>query len=201
MNFSLNGVMLRETTFKGRDAFEVTMPSSASQNPETEALVDRDHMAWLPADFRDGSIEVDVASVISPDAPVYARGFIGLAFRIGSDGSFENIYLRPTNSQADDQVRRNRTIQYAAYPNYTFPRLRLEEPGKYETYVDVRTDEWIRMRFEISGTRADLFINDSERPVLIVTDLKLGGERSGGIGLWIEAGTIGYFAGLRIQSR
>ncbi len=199
MDFKLNGVSLREATFKGRDALEVTMPSSAYQDPQTEALVDRDYMAWLPTEFSDGIIKMDVASVLAPDAPSYARGFIGLAFRIGDDKRFETIYLRPVNSQADDQLRRNRTVQYAAYPDYTFPRLRLEEPGKYETYVDIRTDEWISITLEISGARAELFINDAPRPVLIVTDLKLGATRSGGIGLWIEAGTIGYFSGLNIR--
>lgn len=199
MNFNLNGVSVRDATFKGRAAIEITMPSSASQDPEMEILVDRDYMAWVPTDFRDGTIEVAVASVLAPDAPSYARGFIGLAFRIGDDGSFENIYLRPTNSQADDQVRRNRTVQYAAYPDYRFPRLRLEEPGKYETYADVNTDEWISMRLEVSGARAELFVNEAARPVFIVTDLKLGAVRSGGIGLWIEAGTVGYFSGLKIQ--
>ena len=199
MDFKLNGVSLREATFKGRDALEVTMPSSAYQDPQTEALLDRDYMAWLPTAFRDGIIEVDVASVLAPDAPSYARGFIGLAFRIGDDQRFETVYLRPTNSQADDQVRRNRTIQYAAYPDFTFPRLRLEEPGKYETYADISMDEWINMRLEIAGARAELFINDAASPVLNVTDLKLGAARSGGIGLWIEAGTIGYFSGLKIQ--
>lgn len=199
MDFILNGVSLREATFKGRAAIEITMPSSAYQDPETETLVDRDYMAWLPTDFRDGRIEVAVASVLAPDAPSYARGFIGLAFRIGDDGSFECIYLRPTNSQADDQVRRNRTVQYAAYPDHTFPRLRLEEPGKYETYADVNMEEWINMRLDISATRAELFINDAARPALIVTDLKLSAARSGGIGLWIEAGTVGYFSELKFQ--
>lgn len=64
-------------------------------------------MAWLPVDFKDGSIEVDVASDLASDAPAYARGFIGVSFRIDSQARFESIYLRPTNSQADDQIRRN----------------------------------------------------------------------------------------------
>ena len=143
-------------------------------------------------------IEVDVASVLAPDAPAYARGFIGLAFRIDDDNRFESIYLRPINSRVDDQIRRNRTIQYVAYPDFTFPRLRHEEPGKYETYVDVEMEEWIGMRLVVKGSRAELFINAASHPVLIVTDLKLGALQRGGVGCWIEAGTIGYFSGLRV---
>ena len=198
MAFELQGVSLDETTYKGREAIRITMPSSANQDPATEALTDRDFMAWQSIDFCDGSIEVDVASVLSPDAPAYARGFIGLTFRIDDDNRFESIYLRPTNSQADDQIRRNRTVQYVAYPDFPFPRLRNEEPGKYETYVDIDLDEWIRMRVEVKGTEARLYINDAPRPVFIVTDLKLGAHQRGGVGCWIEAGTIGYFSGLRV---
>jgi hypothetical protein len=77
-------------------------------------------MAWLPLDFGDGTIDVEVASDLASDAPAYARGFIGLAYRIDAQGRFENIYLRPTNSTAPDQVRRNHTIQYAAYPDFRF---------------------------------------------------------------------------------
>ena len=56
------------------------------------------------------------------------------------------------------------------------------------------------MRVDISGTRAELWIDDAARPVLIVTDLKLGGARSRGIGWWIEAGTTGYFSGLKVTA-
>ena len=35
---------------------------------------------------------------------------------------------------------------------------------------------------------------------LIVNDLKLGDENSGGIGLWIEVGTEGYFRDLKIKT-
>lgn len=198
MQFTLQGVFLTETTYQGRPAFQVTMPASATQDPAREALTDRDFMAWVPMDLGDGTIEVDVASVLAPDAPDYARGFIGLAFRIGADNSFESIYLRPANARVDDQVRRNHTVQYVAYPEYPFPRLRREEPEKYETHVDIGLAEWIRMRIELQGTTARLFINDAPHPTLVVSDMKLGGAQRGGVGLWIEAGTIGYFSNLRI---
>ena len=45
--------------------------------------------------------------------PSFARGFIGLAFRVSaSKDKFEGIYVRPTNGRADDQIRRNHSIQY-----------------------------------------------------------------------------------------
>jgi hypothetical protein len=200
MDLIPNGVTISTVTYRGREASRVTMPSSATQDPSREALVDRDFMAWKPVDFHNGTIAVDVASVLEPDAPSYARGFIGLAFRIDATNRFESIYLRPTNSYADDQVRRNRSIQYVAYPDFTFPSLRQEEPGKYETYADIGLEQWITLRLVVKDARAELFLNSAPRPALIVTDLKLGPQQRGGVGLWIEAGTIGHFSDLRIIS-
>jgi hypothetical protein len=200
-NFILNTVTLRRAAYKGRDAIELTLPVSANQDPSRETLIDRDFMAWSrDVDFSDGVIELSVASVLADHAPPYARGFIGVAFRIDEQHRFESVYLRPTNSRVDDQVRRNRSVQYVAYPEYTFPRLRTEEPGKYETYVDLPLEEWINLRLEVAESAVRLFVNGSKQPVFVVTDLKLGPAQHGGIGLWIEAGTVGYFADLVITS-
>ncbi|MFZ5673237.1 MAG: hypothetical protein ACOZAM_09775 [Pseudomonadota bacterium] len=169
-----------------------------TQDPARETLADRDYMAWLPIDFGDGAIKVDVASVLAPDAPGYTRGFIGMAYRIDAENRFESIYLRPANSRVDDQVRRNHTVQYVGYPDFPFPLLRREAPEKYETYADIGLGEWIGMRIEVKGTTARLFLNDASNPAFIVSDLKLGADQRGGVGLWIEAGTVGYFADLQI---
>ena len=86
--------------------------------------------------FKDGTIEVKVLSRILKDAPAYARGFIGVAFRINDDDTkYESIYIRPVNARVDDQVRRNHSIQYYSYPDYKFDRLRKESPERYESYA------------------------------------------------------------------
>ena len=112
-------------------------------------------MAWLPLDFCDGEIELWVASELVPEAPAYHRGFIGVSFRINEEGQFESIYLRPTNSQSDDQVRRNHSVQYVAFPEYRFDRLRLESPEKYETYAELELACWMHMRVDI-GVSLDI---------------------------------------------
>ena len=74
--------------------------------------------------FKDGTIEVKVLSRLLKDAPAFARGFIGIAFRINnSNTKYESIYIRPVNARVDDQVRRNHSIQYYSYPDYKFDRL------------------------------------------------------------------------------
>ena len=151
--------------------------------------------------FKDGSLEVEVAGRRGPYAAPDDRGFIGMAFRVSADRrSWEEIYLRPENGRAADQVRRNHSIQYASIPDYPWPRMRKEFPEKYESYVDLVPGEWTRMRIEVSGTSARLFVNAAAQPNLVVSDLKHG-LRDGGVALWIGSGTEGFFSNLQITAR
>ena len=153
-------------------------------------------------DFKDGTIEIKVLSRLLKTAPASARGFIGVAFHIDSlNSKFEGIYLRPTNGRAEDQLRRNHSIQYFSYPDYDFDRLRKEAGGVYESYADMDLNEWITMRIEVKGKQAKLFLNDNKQPSLIVNDLKLGDNVSGAIGLWVDIGTEGYFKDLKITKK
>lgn len=128
------------------------------------------------------------------------RGFIGLAFRIDENNSkFECIYIRPANGRSEDQLRRNRSTQYFSYPDFKFDRLREEAPGRYESCADMELDQWIKMKIEVKDEKAKLYLNDSEQPVLLVNDLKHGPNAAGGIGLWVEVGTEGYFTDLRVK--
>jgi pimeloyl-ACP methyl ester carboxylesterase len=151
--------------------------------------------------LKDGEIEVKVLSRLLPAAPDFARGFIGIAFRISADNSkFESIYIRPANGRAEQQIRRNHSIQYFSYPDYKFDRLRKESPEEYESYSDMALNEWIKLKLVVRGASAKLYLNDSIEPSLIVNDLKQGSNISGNIGLWVEAGTEGYFRDLKITS-
>nr|WP_315251295.1 alpha/beta hydrolase [uncultured Flavobacterium sp.] len=150
-------------------------------------------------EFKDGEIEVKVLSKLLPNAPDFARGFIGVAFRINDNNSkFESIYIRPTNGRSEEQIRRNHSIQYFSYPEYKFNRLRKESPEVYESYADMGLNEWIKLRIVVRGTSAMLFLNENKEPSLIVNDLKHGNNNFGSIGLWVEVGTEGYFRDLKI---
>ena len=153
-------------------------------------------------DFSNGTIEVKVLSRLLKSAPPFARGFIGVAFRINeSNSTYESIYIRPTNGRAEDQMRRNHSIQYYSYPDYRFDRLRREAPEAYESYADMALNEWITMKIVVNGMQAKLYLNDNKQPSLVVNDLKLGADASGVIGLWVEIGTEGYFSELKISKQ
>ncbi len=162
--------------------------------------VDEPTFVTLPdLEIQNGVIEVKVLSRIQIPSPfASAQGFIGLAFRVNeSNTAFESIYLRPNVGRAENQFARNHTVQYFAYPDFKFDRLRQEANGAYETYADVGLDEWITMRIEFEGKKARLYLNNQLFPSFIVNEMK-GKSESGSIGLWVDIGTEGFFKDLRI---
>lgn len=63
--------------------------------------------------FRNGIIKVKMLSRLLPNAPDFARGFIGIVFRVNEDNSeFESYYVRPTNGRHPDPIRRSHGSQY-----------------------------------------------------------------------------------------
>jgi hypothetical protein len=192
-NLRPNDVIPSEAEHQGSPATRLVLTPDAEtpDNPTFARIKD--------LEFHNGTIEIEVAGRPLPDAFPEARGFIGVAFRIAEDlSAFECMYLRPTNGRAEVQLRRNRATQYFSYPDWKFDRLRTEVPGHYEAYVDLITGAWTKMRIEVEGEKAKLFVHDLEQPTIIVNDLKHGTDHRGGIGLYIDNGTEGFFRNLRV---
>lgn len=154
-------------------------------------------------EFSNGVIELDMLSLLNePEAARGARGFIGLAFRINEDNSkFEGFYVRPTNARIDNQLRRNRTLQYFSYPDFKWDFLRKTATGVYESFADIGLNEWIHVKVEVMGDQAKFYINHTSYPSLIVTDLKHGKDLKGSVGLYVGEGTDGYFKNLKVTPK
>jgi hypothetical protein len=168
-----------------------------------EATVDEPTYVKLKdLDFENGVIEVKMLAQIQDPSPFKsAQGFIGVAFRVDeNDAAYESIYLRPRVGRSDNQLARNHTVQYYAYPDYKFDRLRKEAPGMYETTALVDINEWITMRIEVTGEKAYMYINDAKYSTFVVEKMK-GKTTHGSIALWVDIGTIGYFKDLKVTKR
>jgi hypothetical protein len=194
----LHNVAAEPVTLQGKKGLRVTASEAATRAPGP-----LDQLARMKnLDFSNGVIEVEVAGAPAPDAPEGARGFVGIAFRLQPDDrTYDAFYLRPTNGRADDQERRNHAVQYISHPDWTWSRLRKETPSKYESYVDLRPGTWTKIKIEVTGTRARLFVHDNEQPTLIVNDVKSGAQGKGGIALWIDSGTVAHFRNLRVVNQ
>ena len=197
-NLRLHNVIAEPATFQGKRGLRITAtPEAARQEGEPPML------AWIEGlDFSNGIIEAEVAGAPASGAFAGARGFVGIAFRLQIDNKTEGkatydvFYLRPTNGRAEDQERRNHATQYISYPDWTWSRLRQETPSKYESYVDLEADRWTKIRIEVRGERARLYVHDQQQPALIVNDVKSGANRKGAVALWIGAGTVAHFRNL-----
>ena len=190
-------VKTEQVTYKGRKALRVT--DAAPPN-----VADGIQLVILnKTEFQDGVIEIELTGEPAANAGEGARGFVGVAFRVNLDAAkdaakYECFYLRPTNGRADDQVRRNHSTQYISHPDFPWQRLRKEFPEKYESYVDVIPGEWTKLKIEVRGDKARLYVQGAPQPVLVVNDLKLG-QSQGQIALWVGTGTVAHFANLRVS--
>jgi hypothetical protein len=201
----LHNVNAEPATLDGKKGVRVTVSEEAlrrMQQMTPEQRAEQEELAVLEGlEFSNGTIEVEVAGAPAAGAPEGARGFVGIGFRLEADmRTYDAFYLRPTNGRADDQERRNHAAQYISHPSWPWFRLRQETPSKYESYVDLVPGVWTKIKIEVQGDRARLYVHGQEHPTLIVNDVKSGAQGRGAIALWIEAGTVAHFRDLRVTA-
>ena len=201
--FELHNVTGSIVKFQGSKVLKIERDLNAIPFDESriEETVDEPHYARLLGleDFENGEIEVKVYSQLQDPKPYNGiAGFIGVYFRIHpEDNAFDGIYLRPKAGSSKDQWVRNHTVQYIAYPDAKFDMLRKRAPFKYEGAAPVVLNEWITMRIVVNGNQAELFINSIKHAIFSVDQL-LSTNQKGGVGLYVDIGTVGYFKDLKV---
>ena len=200
----LHNVAAEPATLDGKKGLQVRASDEAqrrfqSMTPEQQAQLEQLGLIDGPA-FGSGVIEAEIAGVPAPGAPESARGFVGIAFRVRDDlRTYDAFYLRPTNGRTDDQERRNHAVQYISHPDWPWFRLRKETPSRYEAYVDLVPNTWTKIKIEVRGERARLYVHGQEQPTLVVNDLKTGAQGKGAVALWLDRGTLAHFRNLSVQ--
>ena len=200
----LHNVAATPATLQGKKGLRITLSEEAQRRLQT---MTPDEQARFPqfasidgVEFANGVIEAELAGAPAPGAPEGARGFVGIAFRLQNDlVTYDVFYLRPTNGRAEDQERRNHAVQYSSHPDWPWFRLRKETPSKYEAYVDLMPDVWTKLKIDVRGERARLYVHGQEQPTLIVNDLKTGAQGKGGVALFLDRGTVAHFRSLRVE--
>ncbi|MBV8632284.1 MAG: hypothetical protein JOZ83_15255 [Silvibacterium sp.] len=181
------GAKAEAVEYKGRKAVRLTKPEG-----------DEAGLAFLNGtQFRDGTIEVDVATKVIAPPGVRRPGFTGIAFRSSDPAHYELFYLRPGNSKAEDQAMRNHSVQYVSEPGFGWEKLRRQWPFIYESWADLQQEEWTNVKIEVRGRHATLYLNGSPNPSLVVDGLK-GDALQGAVALWSYSGEESYFSNLRI---
>jgi hypothetical protein len=142
--------------------------------------------------FSTGIIEVDLKG-----KNIRQRSFLGVAFNVADEKTFEAIYFRPFNFKAEDPMR-GRAVQYVAWPANTWEHLRKSAPGRFENAVHPvpDPDSWFHARIEVTEKQVRVFVDDAREPSLVVDRLLTGDQRRPA-GLFVDSAE-GLYANLRI---
>ncbi len=108
--------------------------------------------------FTNGTIDFKIA--VSGE-----RGFMGAVWRLVDEDNFEDFYIRPHQSGKPD------ANQYTPVMNGV-SAWQLYHGEGYSAAVEYPFDEWIQIRIVVSGKRAEVYIQDMEKPAISVQELK-----------------------------
>lgn len=144
--------------------------------------------------FEEGAIEFELKGENKP-----GESFIGLAFNIQNDSTYEAIYFRPFNFQAEEKIRREHSVQYISEPKNTWFYLRENYEGEFEADYPRKPnpDDWFAAKVIIEKGSVAVYDKESNRELLKVRRLEK--TVSGKIGFWVGHNSKGDFRGLKIN--
>lgn len=142
--------------------------------------------------FSSGTIEVDLKG-----KNVRQNSFLGVAFNVVDEKTFEAVYFRPFNFKADEPFRK-RAVQYIAWPANTWEQLRKNRPEQFENAVNPVPDPdgWFHALIEVTDTHVRVFVDRTKEPSLVVERLSKGGVRRPA-GLFVDSAD-GFYANLSV---
>lgn len=187
--------VVTQTSREGGHSLRVSLQPGLAESE----MYDKPTFVLFPMAFEDGVIDVDVMSRTLPQAPELARAFVGIAYRISSSADrFEAVYLRPTNGRSlnPPAPRDKRAVQWFAFPDWPFSRLRRAFPdGPYETGADVAPNRWMHLRLKIHQRHVVAEVDGMK--ILDIESREV--PASGALGLWVDIGTEAFFKNLKVS--
>ena len=153
-------------------------------------------VVWIKGlNFETGVIEFDVKG-----KDVLQKSFVGIAFHAVNDSTYESVYFRPFNFQANDTIRKKHAVQYISLPKFDWEYLRETSPDKYEhsllKFVD--PNEWFHIKVVVDKNKIQAFVNADAKAWISVKPLT--NNLSGKIGFWVGNNSEGDFSNLSIQN-
>ena len=143
-------------------------------------------------EFEHRTIEFDVKG-----KNVLQRSFVGIAFHIQNENTFNAIYFRPFNFKKPE--RAGHSVQYISHPEYTWQKLRTEFPEQFENPVHPvpNPEDFFHARVEVSWPSVKVFVDNASTPSL---DVQMKSTfKKGKIGFWVGNGSDGTFKNLLVK--
>ncbi len=168
-----------------------------------QAIYLKNGIAWLKeVEFQNGIIEFDVYME-------ERRSFSGIIFRVEDRSNYEEIYLRGHLNGMPDAMQytpvNNGQSAWQLYHDQGRAVLdgqigwQVEHKGGYNALFHYPFGRWFHLKLIVSGTRADLYLDNQENPILQIRELKRGITK-GGIGIKSSRGAV-YFANFSYQKK
>jgi hypothetical protein len=151
-----------------------------------------DGLVWLKDfEMKNAVIEAEIRGKNTP-----GRSFVGIAFHVENDSTFDAVYFRAFNF--NNPERNTHSVQYISHPEFTWSKLRNDHPGKYENKISPvpDPDDWFKVTIEVNHPEVKVYVNDSKEPSLEVNQISKTGK--GSIGLWVGHNSEGSFRNLKI---
>lgn len=155
-----------------------------------------DGMAILEGvNFEAGTIELELKG-----EDIRGKSFVGVAFNIQNDSTYEAVYFRPFNFQAKQKISREHSVQYISHPKQSWRFLRTNFEGQYEAEYPRRPapDAWFGVSLKINGEIVEVYDKASNSLLLAVKRLEQ--QQSNRIALWMGYNSKGGFRNLKIKN-
>ena len=169
----------------GKRTLRLTAKGDSSQRIAGLALV-------AGSKLTTGTIEVDLDG-----KNLRQQSFLGVAFNVADATHFESVYFRPFNFRSDPPFK-TRAVQYIAWPENTWDKLRETQPGKFEDAINPVPDPdgWFHARIAVGPKQVKVHVNDAPDPCLTVDRLATGGLGRP-VGLFVDVAE-GLYANVKI---
>ena len=142
-------------------------------------------------EFENGTIEADIKG-----KDVLQKSFVGIAFHIQDENSFNAIYFRPFNFKKPERAAHS--VQYISHPEFTWFKLRNDFPEQFENPVHPipDPDNWFHATVVVNWPTVKVYVDNAKEPSL---DVVMKSEfKKGKVGFWVGNGSDGAFKNLEI---
>lgn len=187
-----------KTALNGIDWKGKFVSAELSKKDSSEAIMitktDGGQIIWLDNfTFTNGTIEFDAMGKSGPPQ----SSFVGIAFRVVDQNTYDAIYFRPFNFRSPNPVNKSHAVQYTSYPDWPWQRLRAEHTGEYEKGIEPAPngDEWFHAKIVVQKPEVKVYVNGASDPSLIVNELS--DRKDGSVGIWCNG--YGIIANLKIE--
>ena len=145
-------------------------------------------------EFDEGIIELELKGENNP-----GKSFVGIAFNIQNDSTYEAVYFRPFNFKSDKKIRREHSVQYIYHPKHSWRFLRTNFKGQFEAEYPRQPspEDWFIIEVKIDDKK--VYVYDKKTNTELLSIKRLTHQVSNKIGLWTGYNSKGEFRNLKIK--